>query len=153
MDNNETLDEEFFSELLEDNEILELLDFALLEDDSATLLLEDDEILELLDVVLLEEEAVTLLLEDNEILELLDFALLEDDSAILQEDTDEYSSSPPIGAPVAVQATKKAETKPARSILKTDLFIREIYIKTANTATHARPPPSKELYCAKTEIG
>jgi hypothetical protein len=107
MDNNETLDEEFFSELPEDNEILELLDFA----------------------------------------------LLEDDSAILQEDTDEYSSSPPIGSPVAVQATKKAETKPARSILETDLFIREIYIKAANTATHAKPLPPKELYCAKNEIG
>ena len=113
---------------------MELLDFILLEDDSMILLLEDDKTLELLDLTLLEDDSITLLLEDDKILELLDFTLLEDDSAALQEETslalDESSnsSSPPIGSPVAVQATKKEVMKPAKNSLKSDLFIRGIYI-------------------------
>ena len=134
MDNNEILDDNFFSELLEDDETLELLDFALLEDDSVTLLLEDDEILELLDFALLEDDSVTLLLEDGEILELLDFALLEDESflelddfSLLEEDSNPYESSS-LGIVGVEQAAKKTAVKTARNNLKNVLFIREIYI-------------------------
>ena len=134
MDNSETLDDDFSSELHEDDETLELLDFALLEEDDVTLLLEDDEILELLDFALLEDDSVTLLLEDDETLELLDFALLEDESfleladfSLLEEDSTPYESSS-LGIVGVEQAAKKTAVKTARNNLKNVLFIREIYI-------------------------
>ena len=112
MDNSETLDDDFSSELHEDDETFELLDFALLEEDSITLLLEDDEILELLDFALLEDETFS---------ELDDFSLLEEDSI-------PYESSSSLGIVGDEQAAKKTATKPTRKILRNPFFMPEIYI-------------------------
>ena len=136
------LDDDFSSELHEDDETFELLDFALLEEDSITLLLEDEDILELLDFALLEEDSITLLLEDDEILELLDFALLEDetfselddfslleeDFSFTAEDSIPYESSSSLGIVGDEQAAKKTATKPTRKILRNPFFMPEIYI-------------------------
>ena len=119
MDNSETLDDDFSSELHEDDETFELLDFALLEEDSITLLLEDDEILELLDFALLEDETFS---------ELDDFSLLEEDFSFMAEDSIPYESSSSLGIVGDEQAAKKTATKPTRKILRNPFFMLEIYI-------------------------
>ena len=118
MDNSETLDDDFSSELHEDEETFELLDFALLEEDSITLLFEDDEILELLDFALLEDETFS---------ELDDFSLLEEDFSFTAEDSIPYVSSS-LETVGVEQAAKKAAAMPTRKILKKPFFMPEIYI-------------------------